>query len=184
MSEPAPASAPRHLWMVVALVCIGAFVGQVDATIVQLALPTLGRVFDAPLQHISWVALAYLLAFVSFLPIFGRLCEMLGRKALYLVVIEMRTVNQVKPVVNRKVVEHPLHRPLLGEGQAIGYFLQLFCHMQVKGNLLRALFKRENDIAQVDGTERVYAETEAGAGIVLHDIPRGVQQAQVVIEAC
>lgn len=77
--------APRHLWLVVALVCTGAFVGQVDATIVQLALPTLGKVFDAPLQHISWVALAYLLAFASFLPIFGRLCEMLGRKMLYLV---------------------------------------------------------------------------------------------------
>jgi len=85
MSETASASAPRHLWLVIALVCTGAFVGQVDATIVQLALPTLGRVFDAPLQHISWVALSYLLAFASFLPIFGRLCEMLGRKPLYLI---------------------------------------------------------------------------------------------------
>jgi EmrB/QacA subfamily drug resistance transporter len=83
-THPHDTATPAH-WPVVALVCTGAFVGQVDATIVQLALPTLGRVFDAPLQHISWVALAYLLAFVSFLPIFGRLCEMLGRKALYLV---------------------------------------------------------------------------------------------------
>ena len=85
MPTPPNDTAPPAHWPVVALVCTGAFVGQVDATIVQLALPTLGRVFDAPLQHISWVALAYLLAFVSFLPIFGRLCEMLGRKALYLV---------------------------------------------------------------------------------------------------
>ncbi|WGD31898.1 MFS transporter [Ancylobacter sp. WKF20] len=74
-----------HPWLVIALVCIGAFVGQLDATIVQLALPTLSHAFDVPIQKVSWVALSYLLAFASFLPIFGRLCEMVGRKSLYLV---------------------------------------------------------------------------------------------------
>jgi MFS family permease len=84
--EPAPLASlqnrPWSSWLVVGLVCVGAFVGQVDATIVQLALPTLGHVYDAPLQTISWVALSYLLAYASFLPIFGRLCEILGRKSL------------------------------------------------------------------------------------------------------
>jgi len=86
--EPAPLSwfenKPWHQWVVVGLVCVGTFIGQLDATIVQLALPTLGRAFDAPLQQVSWVALSYLLAFASFLPIFGRLCEMFGRKTLYI----------------------------------------------------------------------------------------------------
>jgi EmrB/QacA subfamily drug resistance transporter len=84
--EPAPWLARQawHPWLVVGLVCIGAFVGQLDATIVQLALPTLGRAFGAPLPDVSWVALAYLMAFASFLPIFGRLCEMFGRKTLYI----------------------------------------------------------------------------------------------------
>jgi EmrB/QacA subfamily drug resistance transporter len=89
LAEPAPldwlVTRPWHPWLVVGLVSIGAFVGQLDATIVQLALPTLGRTFAAPLQEVSWVALSYLLAFASFLPIFGRLCEMVGRKSLYLV---------------------------------------------------------------------------------------------------
>jgi EmrB/QacA subfamily drug resistance transporter len=66
-------------------VSVGAFIGQLDATIVQLALPTLGKTFDASLQAVSWVALAYLVAFASCLPIFGQLCEMFGRKSLYLV---------------------------------------------------------------------------------------------------
>ncbi|WP_162375600.1 MFS transporter [Ancylobacter sp. TS-1] len=86
--EPAPLAwferQSWHPWLVVGLVCVGAFVGQLDATIVQLALPTLGRAFDAPLQEVSWVALSYLLAFAAFLPIFGRLCEMFGRKTLYI----------------------------------------------------------------------------------------------------
>nr|WP_246339743.1 MFS transporter [Ancylobacter tetraedralis] len=86
--EPAPLrwfeGKDWHPWLVVGLVSVGAFVGQLDATIVQLALPALGRVFDAPIEHVSWIALAYLAAFVSFLPIFGRLCEMFGRKTLYI----------------------------------------------------------------------------------------------------
>lgn len=88
-AEPAPLPVlVRQAWhpgLIVGLVSMGALIGQLDATIVQLALPTLGRVFDAPLQHVSWVALAYLAAFVSFLAVFGRLCEMFGRKSLYLV---------------------------------------------------------------------------------------------------
>lgn len=62
---------------------VGAFVGQLDTTIVQLALPALGRVFDAPPQRVRWVALSYLVAFASFPPIFDRLCEMFGRRSLY-----------------------------------------------------------------------------------------------------
>lgn len=88
LQEPAPLAALErqswHPWLVVGLVSIGAFVGQLDATIVQLALPALGRAFDVPLQQVSWVALSYLLAFASFLPIFGRLCEIHGRKTLYI----------------------------------------------------------------------------------------------------
>lgn len=87
-SEPAPLAwlerQSWHSWLVVALVCVGAFVGQLDATIVQLALPAISRAFEAPLQEVSWVALSYLLAFASFLPVFGRLCESYGRKNLYL----------------------------------------------------------------------------------------------------
>lgn len=86
--EPAPLTwlerQAWHPWLIVGLVSMGAFIGQVDATIVQLALPMLGHTFDASLQHVSWVALAYLSAFVAFLPIFGRLCEMIGRKTLYI----------------------------------------------------------------------------------------------------
>jgi EmrB/QacA subfamily drug resistance transporter len=72
-------------WLIVGVTCIGAFMGQVDASIVQLALPTLGRVFDCTLESVSWVALAYLLGVAAFLPIFGQLCQMFGRKLLYII---------------------------------------------------------------------------------------------------
>lgn len=88
LREPAPLAAierhPLHGGLIVALVCTGAFIGQLDATIVQLALPALGRTFAAPLEAVSWVSLAYLVSFAAFLPVFGRLCQMFGRKSLYL----------------------------------------------------------------------------------------------------
>ena len=86
--EPAPipffTRRSWYPWLVVGVTCIGGFIGQLDASIVQLALPTLERQFSANLDAVSWVAIAYLLAFASTLPIFARLSETKGRKLLYL----------------------------------------------------------------------------------------------------
>ncbi len=88
MFEPAPAQffvrRPSYPWFVVGTVCIGTFIGQVDGSIVQLALPSLEDAFGAPLDAVSWVALGYMLAFASVLPVFARLAEIAGRKTLYL----------------------------------------------------------------------------------------------------
>src|SRR5271169_707446 len=72
-------------WLIVGVCSIAAFMGQIDASIVQLALPTLGRVFDSTLEGVSWVALAYLLGVAAFMPIFGQLCRIFGRKQFYIV---------------------------------------------------------------------------------------------------
>jgi len=85
--EPPPAQIvarlPAYRWCVVGTVCIGAFMGQVDSSIAQMLLPRLEHEFDARLSTVSWVAVAYLLAMAAFLPIFGRLADMVGRKLLY-----------------------------------------------------------------------------------------------------
>ena len=88
LPEPAPAQfferRAAYPWFVVGTVCIGAFVGQVDASIVQLAMPSFEDAFDARLDAVSWVAVAYVLAFAAVLPVFARLAEIGGRKTLYL----------------------------------------------------------------------------------------------------
>jgi len=55
----------------------------VDSSITQMLLPRLEWEFGAKLSTVSWVAVAYLLALAAFLPIFGRLADMVGRKLLY-----------------------------------------------------------------------------------------------------
>jgi EmrB/QacA subfamily drug resistance transporter len=81
-----------HPWLVVGVTCISAFMGQLDASIVQLALPTLKQTFGVSVNAVRWVAIAYLLAFASCLPIFGCLCQMFGRKLIYLIGFALFTV--------------------------------------------------------------------------------------------
>jgi EmrB/QacA subfamily drug resistance transporter len=71
-------------WLVIGTTCIGAFIGQLDASIVQLALPVLEREFDSGLSAASWVAIGYLLGFAALLSPFARLSETTGRKRLYI----------------------------------------------------------------------------------------------------
>ncbi len=74
---------PRARWYVVATVCLGAFMGQLDVSIVTVALPRIGADLHADAALVQWVALAYLLALVCALPAVGALADRIGRKLLY-----------------------------------------------------------------------------------------------------
>jgi EmrB/QacA subfamily drug resistance transporter len=74
----------RHApWLVVATVSIGAFMGQLDASIVTLANPSLERSFHTSLASVEWVALSYLLVLVASVAAIGRFADMTGRKVIY-----------------------------------------------------------------------------------------------------
>jgi len=75
---------PRRHWFVVGTVCIGAFMNQLDASIVTVALPTLRQEFHSGIGAVEWVALAYLLVLVSSVVAVGRLADTVGRKLLYI----------------------------------------------------------------------------------------------------
>lgn len=74
---------PRAPWIAVATVCTGAFMGQLDASIVSLALPPMREEFHASSGGIEWVALSYLLTLVALVAPIGRASDWIGRKAVY-----------------------------------------------------------------------------------------------------
>jgi EmrB/QacA subfamily drug resistance transporter len=76
-------SRPNAHWFAVATVCIGAFMGQLDASIVTLAFPALEEEFGAGIGAVTWVGLTYLLVLVGLVAPIGRLADMAGRKLLY-----------------------------------------------------------------------------------------------------
>lgn len=75
---------PNAPWFAVGSVCVGAFMGQLDASIVTLAFPALQHDFHASLAAAQWVSLGYLLALVGLLAGAGRLADAIGRKLVYL----------------------------------------------------------------------------------------------------
>jgi MFS family permease len=87
LHEPAPHPRLEKLdsypWVIVATVCIGAFMGQLDTSIVSLVLPALEERFDTGLNSVQWVAIVYLLVLTGLLTPLGRIADELGRKALY-----------------------------------------------------------------------------------------------------
>ncbi len=74
---------PGAPWLAVGTVCVGAFMGQLDASIVTLALPSLRSELHASLGAVEWVSLAYLLVLVGTVSAVGRWADMVGRKLLY-----------------------------------------------------------------------------------------------------
>jgi len=88
LREPArPAVIREHRlapWFAVAAVCFGAFMGQLDASVVTVAFPALQRQFGAGLASVQWVSLAYLLVLTALLVPAGRWSDRAGRKLMYL----------------------------------------------------------------------------------------------------
>jgi EmrB/QacA subfamily drug resistance transporter len=74
---------PNAHWLAVAAVCIGALMGQLDASIVTVALPTLQRTFSTSVGSVTWVGLSYLLVLVATVTAVGKFADMWGRKLLY-----------------------------------------------------------------------------------------------------
>ena len=68
-----------YKWLVAAAFVLGLFMDILDTTIVNVALPTLERQFQAPLSSIEWVVLGYLLSLAVWIPASGWIGDLLMR---------------------------------------------------------------------------------------------------------
>ena len=89
MENKGKAAGPRggfhpHEWIILLTVMIASFLGRLDGTVVNLALPKMISDFGITVSEASWIATAYIIANAIFVPIFGKLGDLIGRKPLYL----------------------------------------------------------------------------------------------------
>ena len=77
-------SGERRRWVTLAVVCMGQLMMVLDATIVNVALPSMQRDLGFSQANLAWVIDAYLIAFGSFLLLGGRLGDLFGRKRMFL----------------------------------------------------------------------------------------------------
>jgi EmrB/QacA subfamily drug resistance transporter len=85
----------RRRWVSLAVVCLGQLMMVLDATIVNVALPSLQRDLHFSQANLAWVVDAYMIAFGSFLLLAGRLGDLLGRKRLFLTGLVVFTLASV-----------------------------------------------------------------------------------------
>ena len=71
-------------WIALALLCMAQFVVVLDASITNVALPSIGRALDLNQDNLSWVVNAYVLTFGGFLLLGGRLADLLGRRRIFM----------------------------------------------------------------------------------------------------
>ena len=74
----------RHQWLILATLMIASFLGRLDGTIVNLALPKIIQDFGITVTQASWISTAYIIANAIFVPVFGKLGDLIGRKPLYI----------------------------------------------------------------------------------------------------
>lgn len=70
----------KRRWWILAVLCLSVFLVTVDNTIVNVALPTLGRELDASTSALQWVVDAYVLVFAGLMLAAGGLGDKVGRK--------------------------------------------------------------------------------------------------------
>src|SRR6059036_420774 len=70
-------------WLALALLATAQFVVVLDASIVNVALPSIGSDLRFSQDDLSWVVNAYTLIFGGFLLLGGRLADRLGRRRLF-----------------------------------------------------------------------------------------------------
>ena len=75
---------PRAKEFALLLLAMTQFVIVIDASIVNVALPTIGRALDFSESNLPWVVNAYVLTFGGFLLLGGRMADLLGRRRVFM----------------------------------------------------------------------------------------------------
>src|SRR5690348_3440343 len=76
-------------------IILGTFMVILDNTVVNVALPTLGRVFQSDLGLLQWVITGYMLAQAAVIPLSGWVSDRYGAKRVYLTSLVLFTVGSV-----------------------------------------------------------------------------------------
>ena len=105
--------------IVLALIALAQFMVVVDFTIVQVALPSIGREFDVSLNGLQWIITAYGLTFAGFLMLNGRVGDIYGHKKLFIIGVVLFSLASLAGGLAHSEIVLILARVLQGLGAAM-----------------------------------------------------------------
>jgi EmrB/QacA subfamily drug resistance transporter len=89
------ARAQRRRWIALVVLCLGQLMMVLDATIVNVALPSIQRELHFTQSNLTWVIDGYLITFGGFLLLAGRVGDLIGRKRVFLAGLVLFTTASV-----------------------------------------------------------------------------------------
>src|SRR5215813_7820049 len=117
--EEAPVPGEVRRWRAFWLLAASFFITVVDLTIVNVALPTIGRKLHFPESDLQWVVTAYALTFGGFLLLGGRAADLLGRRRLFMAGLALFTAASLACALATSDTFLIIMRGLQGLGAAV-----------------------------------------------------------------
>ncbi len=95
---------PRNPWIIFSVVAMGTFMGTLDASIVNVALPVMTKIMGTDIHISQWIVTAYLLTISSLLPIFGRAGDMYGQRRILTSGVALFTISSVACAFSSSII--------------------------------------------------------------------------------
>ncbi len=151
----------RQVVTIISGLLVGNFLAAIDATVVSTAVPRIVSELGG-LDQITWVFVAYALVATAVTPLYGKLADLLGRRALMLFAVSAFIAGSVLCALAQSVVQLALARGVQGigggglismpfiilgdivtprqRGRYMGYFTGTFALAGVSGPLMGGFF--------------------------------------------
>ncbi|HEV2357162.1 MAG TPA: DHA2 family efflux MFS transporter permease subunit [bacterium] len=119
LAAPAERRAPSNKWLVTIAVLLGAMMGAIDSSVVNVALARIQASYGVTTQEVTWVSTSYLIALVIVMPLTAWLGSVLGRRRMFLTAIAAFTGASMLCGLSRTLGQLIAFRVLQGVGGGV-----------------------------------------------------------------
>jgi EmrB/QacA subfamily drug resistance transporter len=148
----------RSRWLALVVLCAGALMIVLDATVVNVALPSIQSDLGFSQAGLAWVVNAYLIAFGGLLLLAGRLGDLIGRKRMFLSGLGLFTVASLLCGVAQSQEMLIVARFIQGVGGAMGSAVIL--------GMIVTMFPEPREQAKAIGIYSFVASAGASIGLL------------------
>ncbi len=106
-------------WWILSVAATGVLLSTIDASIVNIALPTISDYFHTSVQATAWVTISYLLVITALLLVFGRLSDIFGQKLIFTGGLAVFTIGSGLCAISGNITQLVIFRLVQGVGAAM-----------------------------------------------------------------
>lgn len=184
---PAFSAAPRKSWLALAVLLAGMFMALIDATIVNVALPSIRTSLGASESTLSWIISGYALTFGLALIPSGRIGDRIGHKWVFIVGVVLFTAASAYCGMANSDFDITLGRILQGLAggifvPAVGSFIQLLFKGRDRGKafaIMGSVIGISSALGQIAGglLIQAFGEAEGWRWVFYVNLPIGIATA-------